>query len=72
MRCCATPGEVQRWHEQLAPHMPADRVVAVIRLLADVVTDCPVCDEAVRRCDPRVLHGGELLHLRCAGGGVER
>ena len=67
MRRTATPAEVAGWHEQLEPHMPEERAVAAVGLLSEVVADCPVCEEPVRRCDPRRRVGEHLRHLRCAG-----
>jgi len=67
MRRVTTPGEVARWQADLAP-LEADRRDAVVQMLCEVVADCPICDEPVRRCDPRRLVGDEerLAHLRCA------
>jgi hypothetical protein len=72
MRRPATPGEVARWRKLLSP-LPPDRQVAVIRMIAAEIAICPVCEDSIRRCDPRRLDGGRLLHLRCtsdAGDGA--
>jgi hypothetical protein len=64
-RHTATPGELRSWSELLAPLAP-DRGGAVKRLLSEVVADCARCDEPVRRCDPRRLVDGHLVHVACA------
>ena len=64
-RHIATPGEMSSWRAELKP-LAADRADAVMRMLSEVVNDCPACDEPVRRCDPRRLVDERLLHLRCA------
>lgn len=66
MRRVATPGEIVRWEDELAA-LPEDRRRGVIGMLAEVVADCPVCDEPVRRCDRRILVGEHIAHLGCAG-----
>lgn len=66
MRRVATPGEVSRWEQSLAPHLPPERVAAVVGMLAEVVDDCPHCGEPVRRADERLRRGERLAHLRCA------
>jgi hypothetical protein len=62
----ATPREIADWEEQLAPLQP-DRRGAVVDLLAEVIGDCRICNEPIRRCDPRVLAGYGLSHLACIG-----
>ena len=64
-RRVATPGEVSRWEQQLAPYMPHERVVAVVSMLAEVVSECPACGEAVRLCDCRRLLHERPAHLGC-------
>lgn len=69
MRHVATPGEVAGWLRFLDP-LPEHRRAPVIRMLSEVVSDCPVCEEPVRRCDRRALDIDEQLgHLQCIGGG---
>jgi hypothetical protein len=65
MRRIATPGELSRWRQELAP-LREDRRVAVIRMLSEVVADCHGCEGPVRRCDSRGLVRDRLVHLRCA------
>ena len=66
MRYDALPGEVTRWVEQLQS-LPEDRRARVIRMLAFVLADCPVCEGPVRRCDPRARAGDGFMHVRCRG-----
>jgi hypothetical protein len=61
----ATPGELRAWDGLLAP-CPPDRIGGIKRLLSEVVDECPRCDEPVRRCDPRRLLDGRIVHLACA------
>jgi hypothetical protein len=64
----ALPGEVQHWLAQLEA-LPEARRGPVIAMLSEVVTDCPVCDEVVRRVDRRRLDvEGHLGHLGCIEG----
>jgi hypothetical protein len=65
MRHTATPGEIERWESELST-LPPDRSGSVIKMLTEVAGDCPGCEEAVRRCDPRTLVDGRLAHLDCA------
>jgi hypothetical protein len=65
MQLVALPGEITAWHRQLAP-LPRDRRHAVIRWLSEVVVDCHLCGDPVRRVDSRGHIGGGLAHLRCA------
>ncbi|MEK6326297.1 MAG: hypothetical protein AABM66_02075 [Actinomycetota bacterium] len=66
MRRAATPGEVARWRDQLRPLSPT-RADSVIRMLSEVVVDCRICGEGVRRSDSRRLVDGRLVHVRCSG-----
>lgn len=68
MRRVATPGEVADWMEFFEP-LPKSRRVGVVAFITEVVADCFICEEPVRRCDPRRLHGERLVHLHC---GVRR
>jgi hypothetical protein len=61
----ATPGEISHWRESLSP-LPQNRLDAVLRLLSEVVAECPACEEPVRRCDPRRVIEDRLVHLACA------
>ncbi len=65
MRRAATPGELRSWGELLAP-CPLNRIGPIKRLLSEVVADCPVCEEPIRRCDARRIVEGQLQHLPCA------
>jgi hypothetical protein len=64
-RHIATPGEMSSWRAELKP-LAAACADGVMRLLSEVVSDCAACDEPIRRCDPRRLVDGRLLHLTCA------
>ncbi len=66
MRHAATPGEVQRLHDYLAP-LPEHRREPIVSFLTEIVGDCPDCEGPARRCDPRVLRAGRLCHLVCGG-----
>lgn len=71
-RCVATPGELRIWRESLCP-LPDDRIDDCLRLLSEVVADCPHCEEPVRRCDPRrLIDADRLAHLACAPLGPPR
>lgn len=48
-------------------------LVELIRLNFEIVGLCPVCDEPIRRCDPRRLVADEpLAHLVCLAEGPSR
>ena len=63
-RHVATPGELRQWREKLAPLRP-ERIDGILRLLSEVVDECPSCGDPVRRCDCRRLVRGRLFHLSC-------
>lgn len=65
MRVTATPAEIRDWQEFLAPLSP-DRAQAAMRLLAEVVGDCPTCQGPIRRSDRRRLVEDRLYHRGCA------
>ena len=58
--------QVARWLDEL-DSLPPDRGAAVIRLLGEVVADCPVCGLPVTRSDRRAPSEAGLGHLDCVG-----
>lgn len=69
MRTAATPAEFERLVGRL-DRIDVERQAAIARLVFEVVANCPLCDEPIRRCDSRRLvyvrrDLGRLTHLRC-------
>ena len=64
MRYPATPGEFDRLVDSLEG-VPRERHPAIARMVFLQIAPCRRCDRPVRRCDPRWLVGGHLLHLSC-------
>lgn len=61
----ATLDEYKRLRGVIGP-IAEDRRAATARMVFTPVAECPVCREAVRRCDSRRLVGDSLHHLDCA------
>jgi len=71
VRTLATPAEFEAVLSSLdhLEHLDRKRKAAIARLVFEVVSDCPVCGEGVRRCDPRRLVDDRLFHLGCSEDG---
>jgi hypothetical protein len=69
MRAAATPREAEELREQLdlLDYIDDERKTAITRMVFEVVVECPICEEPVRRCDSRRLVDERLMHLSCAG-----
>jgi hypothetical protein len=58
--------EVWAFLAPLAPRLSREHRVAILRMLTESVATCGICEESVRRCDPRCLQADELIHLSCS------
>lgn len=70
MRRPATPREFEELLAALdgLDYIDRDQRAGIARMVFEAVSDCPVCEEGVRRCDPRRLVDDRLHHLDCVGG----
>jgi hypothetical protein len=65
-RMRATPAEFQALMAWLEPVDP-DRRGPIAQMMFEVVGDCPICEEPVRRCDARDLTDAGMAHPACTG-----
>jgi hypothetical protein len=67
VKTLATPAEFETLMAFLdhPKHLDGKRQAAIARMVFEVVSHCPICDEGVRRCDARRLVGDHLIHLSC-------